>query len=213
VLILLAIKVAGFAKFQYPGAVYYLDWLERACILGVFSFFYRKEISRASRLSEHLTSLNIWTVCLATILIICGNWILDTTMSIFGIRYYWHWLYFPKLEFGLLKMADLALGLFLVAVSEELVFRKLMSEVLLKFTSNRIVLYLVSSFLFAALHLVQNPGVAVKALFFGFVSMYVYRSRGTLLVPIAVHYLTDVYSFFLQTLEQIGIEVFFSSPP
>ena len=107
----------------------------------------------------------------------------------------WRWHSFPRIDDPYLKAFDLTIGLLLVALSEELVYRKLMLDVLAKWQFRLASIYIVSSLLFAALHVYQSAGTTAGAFAAGLILMYVYRKSGTLWVPIAAHYVANLYFF------------------
>ena len=103
---------------------------------------------------------------------------IEIATGILMINYYWGYFYFPSLPLGLLKVVDLTFGLALVALSEELVYRRLMHDVIESYTTKAFIIYFASSLIFAILHVPQDLERASVAFFAGFVLMHVYKSRG-----------------------------------
>ncbi len=99
---------------------------------------------------------------------------------------------FPDIEDPWLSALDLSLGMALVALSEEFVFRYLFARAI---PNSRTALYVLSGLAFGFLHAPQGLGLVVEATFAGIVLMFLYRRTGTLTAPVAVHFLTDLILF------------------
>jgi membrane protease YdiL (CAAX protease family) len=96
---------------------------------------------------------------------------------------------------GWLYLFDISLGLALVALHEEIVFRKLAHHALSHFLPNALAVTLASATIFAAYHWWTGIGNVITALVFGLVAMPCYRRFGSLW-PIGIaHYLVDLWAF------------------
>ena len=194
-LLLIGLGYAGLVKFLFMDYLYPLDWLHRLLILAVFCYFYREDISLPGPVAAYLTFANFRSVVLATLLILVGKRTIDVAAGITQLYLIWDWFHYPLLKAGLLKSIDLTFGVVLVAVTEELVYRKLALRVISQWSRNPWVIYLASSLIFASLHIPQGLDSVAIAFVAGLFLMHAYRSRGTLLVPIAAHYFVDLYIF------------------
>lgn len=105
------------------------------------------------------------------------------------------WSGFPRLPWGGLRVFDLTVGLVLVAVTEEVVFRGVFAQVWAARRYSVLSLYLVSSLAFALLHLWQGTLPLLQAFGASLLLMLVYRRCGALWPPILVHYLFNLFVF------------------
>ena len=113
-----------------------------------------------------------------------------------GARYAEFQLFrFPKIESELVRWADLTVGLFLVAISEELVFRPLFAKVLQSFALSRGVIIWISALAFSAIHWSGGLGTLATALVAGILFMEVYLRIGSVLPLIAAHFLVNFILF------------------
>jgi membrane protease YdiL (CAAX protease family) len=101
----------------------------------------------------------------------------------------------PQVGARYLYWWDLTAGLVLVAISEELVFRKLLWRTLTSRGWSRIWVVLASSAVFALAHWSYGIGAAVGAFLVGVLLMLLYRSTGILTPCVLVHYLTNLFLF------------------
>lgn len=102
---------------------------------------------------------------------------------------------FPPLEDEVLQAVDLTFGLVLVALSEELVFRRLWSDWWTARRGGAAGLYLGSSLVFGLLHLPQGLADTAVAVIWGLLLMALYRRGGGLALVVLVHYLADLWYF------------------
>lgn len=108
----------------------------------------------------------------------------------------WPWLrqnLYPYIESFDLWLFDLTIGLVLVAVAEELAFRKVFHG--LWQDRGWPALSLVSSVAFGLLHAPQGALAVVSTAFAGVLLMKAYRASGTLWVPIGLHYAANLVVF------------------
>ncbi len=190
----------GWVKFYFRDFLYPIDYAERMLIIFVFFFLYRGDLQdlrfnwQFNWKEIQFTSLIIFFAAIYGILL--TDFISNYFLYVFlNVEFYgWGHFYYPESIY--LKIFDLTIGLVLGAISEELVFRKLSTEVLVTRISNRFYLYIVSSLLFAAIHLPQKPDVPLTAFLAGLILLSLYRRTGNLWVPIAAHYLANLYFFW-----------------
>ncbi|MBL8708648.1 MAG: CPBP family intramembrane metalloprotease [Rhodospirillaceae bacterium] len=96
---------------------------------------------------------------------------------------------------GGLYLFDLTLGLALVALHEELVFRKLARAALARLLRHELAVILASALIFAAYHWWTGIGNMAGAFCFGLAAMVCYRRTGVLWPVVVAHYLTDLLVF------------------
>ncbi|GLH81246.1 hypothetical protein SSBR45G_61550 [Bradyrhizobium sp. SSBR45G] len=96
---------------------------------------------------------------------------------------------------GWLYLFDLALGLGLVAVSEELVFRRCAADVLRLWLGNRVLIVLVSSLLFGGYHRWAGLGNVVMATILGAGFMLMLQRSVALWPLVLAHDVVDLIAF------------------
>jgi uncharacterized protein len=104
---------------------------------------------------------------------------------------------FPTIENSMLRWFDLNFGLLLVAISEELVFRKIMLNMLNNIVKNMTFSVVTSSFVFGLVHWSSGLSAVIAAFLHGFVFAIGYVRSGRLLLCIATHYFIDRFGQFL----------------
>lgn len=108
----------------------------------------------------------------------------------------WPWLrqnLYPSIESDALWAFDLIVGLALVAVAEELAFRKVFYS--LWRDHGWPALTLVSSVAFGLLHAPQGAWAVLSTALAGMLLMKAYRASGALWVPIGLHYTANLMAF------------------
>jgi hypothetical protein len=88
---------------------------------------------------------------------------------------------------------DMTLGLGLVAVSEEIVFRGVALSALKPFTRNPVVILLVSSLIFALIHWSTGLGNILDSFAYGLLFMAVTLRTGSIVPATVIHYCLDFY--------------------
>lgn len=194
-LLMLIVMHAGWIKFAFPEQIYMIDVFQRIVVILVLWVTVLK--------SPRVPWRQIIEVCisprhLAFILIsVCGLILLETFVSeivmISRLNQYLNYGRYPEYVGGLARLFDLTVGIFLVAVAEELVYRQLFLSAFKQIKNRVVLLYLGSAIIFAEIHIVQGWDVAIPAFFSGLVLMYAYRKMGTLIVPICIHMLFNQY--------------------
>ena len=182
-------------KFQFQEIIYIIDYLGRILLIGIACYVFQFKIEQFIDRTKLVTISKFWLVLLSTGLILIFAPFNELFFGLFDPYNNLKWNYFPLTKNLYLKIFDLTVGLILVAVAEGLIFRKLFLEVLTKQRFSNISVYLISSSLFALLHLYQSVQITIGAFIAGLVLMYVYKKSGTLWVPIVSHYLVNLYFF------------------
>ncbi len=103
---------------------------------------------------------------------------------------------YPKSTPGFLHGFDLTVGLVLVAVSEETIFRVVLPKFIERFTTSRFWIVLISSFLFSAVHWTNGVGNSVEAFLIGIVFILSIYWSGSVVPAMLGHYLTDLFYFW-----------------
>ena len=114
----------------------------------------------------------------------------------------WLWNILPDLSLGQyprttgwLHLLDLTFGLALVAIHEELIFRRL-ARVAFSRLGNGLAMIATTSLLFALYHWWTGPWNILMVALVGVVLMLLYRAVGALWPAMAVHYCVDLYAFW-----------------
>jgi len=110
-------------------------------------------------------------------------WFPHTKLGSYPILYGWFYLF------------DLTVGLVLVAIQEEIVFRRCTREIFGTHWGQGAAMILFSSLLFAAYHWTIGLGGMASVFFFGIYAMLFLRRTGALWPLIAAHFLTDFVRF------------------
>jgi membrane protease YdiL (CAAX protease family) len=101
---------------------------------------------------------------------------------------------YPKTR-GLLYVIDLTAGIALVAVHEELVFRRL-ARLAFSRLGDGLAMIVTTSLVFALYHWWTGPWNVLMVALVGVLLMTLYRAVGALWPAIVVHYCADLYAFW-----------------
>jgi uncharacterized protein len=96
---------------------------------------------------------------------------------------------------GWLHLVDLVFGLALVAVSEEIIFRRCAQHILQPYLRSNIVFVLATSIMFGAYHWWAGPGIILLATAFGILLMLMLRRSVALWPVMLAHYWVDLIAF------------------
>ncbi len=96
---------------------------------------------------------------------------------------------------GWLHVVDILFGLGLVALSEEIVFRRCARHLLQSYLDDGYALVLATSFLFGAYHWWTGFGNIGAAVVIGGLLMMLHRRSGALWPAVLGHYLADIINF------------------
>ncbi len=188
-LLCVAIFYAGWGKFAFPGySIYIVDYALRVTLCVITIAFG----GLAFCISSGLRSFKTAVLSAGTLVIILVSYKIYRAYYVpipfFGLPL----VSFPNIENEWLSWIDLSLGLMLVALSEEYVFRHLFVRAV---PNSPVLLYLLSSLAFGFLHAPQGLGLVLEATFAGAALMYLYRASGTIVAPVLVHFITDLIIF------------------
>jgi len=92
-----------------------------------------------------------------------------------------------------LILPDLVLGLFFVALSEELVYRRWLLPLIAALAGGRFAAVLLSNIVFALVHVTSGYDEAMTAFFDGCIFSVAFLATRRLSICVAAHYLIDVY--------------------
>jgi membrane protease YdiL (CAAX protease family) len=167
------------------------DYLMRIVCLAILAAppELRKRVYAHEWRDVHLVEMAFWSLTIALFLWVAhGIWpvfaVLIPMPSLGG---------YPELH-GVARLFDLTFGLALVAVEEELLWRRAMRIALVKLGDNsRMVL--VSALLFGVYHWWRGGEAIVAAAVFGGLAMQFYRRTGVLWPMIVTHYVYDLACF------------------
>jgi len=101
---------------------------------------------------------------------------------------------YPRPE-GWLYVLDLTLGLVLVSLHEELVFRKIGYHALKSVLHSEIMIILVSALIFGLYHWWRGAAGIIGAALYGLLAMPCYRRTGSLWPIVFAHFLVDYIAF------------------
>lgn len=170
------------------------DWMKRALVIGLIFAFpavrilaFRKEDDRIYLVPAVVfTTVILWAQTIIYFKFHNNIYRYFEAYSLFSV---------PTAPDINLAFADLTLGLLLVAVSEEYVFRKLMAGYLAD-RYGWLVAIVVSSVAFAAIHWSQGPAGLIVAGIHGVLYAALFCLTGRIWPSIACHYLLDFLVYF-----------------
>ena len=177
----------GWIKFSVPAFLYLIDYVQHLAIIGLYLYFFRKIDLKPSEKVVH----NIAAI-LAGLFIVISYLFFRAIVLKFGVPNAGD--RFPPL-YGWVMGFDLIVGLALTAVAEELVYRKLMVDVIQTYTERPIAVYLTSAAIFALLHANQGTVSAANAFVAGIVLMFLYRWSGSIATAMIAHYFANLLFF------------------
>lgn len=102
---------------------------------------------------------------------------------------------YPTIENPYLYWFDLTFGLALTAISEEFVFRSIAKSVIGKFTNRTSIILIVSALIFTLIHWSHGVPSVGASFFNGIVLMALYLHTRSIVPPIILHYLINVWHF------------------
>lgn len=192
-ILLVCMFFIGWGKFLLEGpSVYFVDYALRISILLVFFLTFRTK----PLLEGHIISKNIFYG------VVLFSFCITVDQLFYGTPWEAHFdvllfkpLKYPKIDNDFLLAFDLSVGLILVGLSEEGVFRVLFSKLAIDGNWSVRKLYGWSSFWFAVIHLPQGLTHTVSAGIFGLLFMYFYRRTGSFLYVAIAHTMIDIWFF------------------
>lgn len=187
----LMIFVVGWTKFMAPSIlIYFLDYAFRiVCLMILLPGHWRRIFTLPPRpwLALALTI----PVLMIDLALLAGYWNLPPAAAapFLGVADY------PRLPPSGLLTFDLTVGIALVALSEEAIFRYLFTQSWAERRGSTEALYVFSSLAFGLIHLPRGIAVVVTAGVIGLLYMWLYRRTQSLWPPMIAHYVTDVVAY------------------
>lgn len=180
----------GWCKFLFDGeTIYYFDYLFRlvviALVIRIWGWDMLKDRPQSFGKAVFLVGLAVYGLSAVEYL---GAGLEDLGLSPPVSL-------FPPIETDALKSFDLTVGIALVALSEEIVFRGAFVRFWQKFQYSEWSLYVTSGLAFGLLHAHQGLSGIILTAVSGTILMTLYRRTGSLWAPILAHYLLDVILF------------------
>lgn len=186
-LALLLLFHVAWMKFLFPEQVYFIDYLQRVIAIGAFVWLVGWPKWRLRPI--------VWSIiaiALVTIAVHFSDLVLTVLSNVFG-PFGARRFGFPPVQNQLLLWFDVTIGLALVAISEELIYRRLLHDQLARLSPSRWMIYLGSGLIFAGLHIIQGAQSALTAFIAGLLLMYLYRLTNSILAPVIAHYLINLW--------------------
>lgn len=192
--LLLALFYAGWVKFLADGTdVYLIDYAQRVLIVAlgwtVLTDGFRRPLPPIT------DRVWLWALGGAAALIAVDTWTGGFAQRAAFDTALFPESGFPPLENEVWQAVDLTFGLVLVAVSEELVFRRLWTDWWDSRRGGGAGLYAGSALVFGLLHLPQGLADTAIACVWGVLLMYLYRRSRCLALVVLVHFLVDLWYF------------------
>lgn len=178
-----------------PSVAYYLAWefIARIVVLAGVALAYRSRIIGAV---ERYAPTHL-----------AAQYFLLTLVAVLFLQWIVHRLYAPYLHYlelfdppfirdTYLAVFDLTAGIVLVAVSEELAFRRLLFALLERCGLGRRGVVLASSVLFGLIHLTSGLADTLTAFLAGLLLGYLFLATGRIGLCIVVHYVDDLLVYW-----------------
>lgn len=102
----------------------------------------------------------------------------------------------PQPSSSILHVLDLSLGLILVAISEELMFRVLIPVFLLRYIKSKTFIFILSSLLFGLAHWAHGAGSVLAGFITGMVWLALVQRTKSVLPSIVSHYAANLWFFW-----------------
>lgn len=192
--LVLVLFYAGWGKFLADDTdVYLIDYAQRALIIALAW----GALTDALRRPLPLITNPVWLSALvgSAAIIAVDTWTAGMASRAAFDTALFPEVSFPPLENEVWQAVDLTFGLVLVAVSEEVVFRRLWAGWWDARRGGTAGLYIGSSLVFGLLHLPQGLADTAIAIVWGVLLMYLYRRSHSLALVILVHFLVDLWYF------------------
>ncbi|MEQ9170719.1 MAG: CPBP family intramembrane glutamic endopeptidase [Rhodospirillales bacterium] len=192
--LLLVLFYAGWIKFLADGTdVYLIDYAQRVLIVALgwaaLSDGFRQPLPPIT------DRVWLWAIAGAAAIIAADTWTGGLAQRAAFDTALFPEAGFPPLENEVWQAVDLTFGLVLVAVSEELVFRRLWADWWDARGGGVAGLYVGSALVFGLLHLPQGLADTAIACVWGVLLMYLYRRSRSLALVVLIHFLVDLWYF------------------
>ncbi|WP_028879604.1 CPBP family intramembrane glutamic endopeptidase [Terasakiella pusilla] len=198
--ILLMLFYIGWIKFPITGdAIYLADYLIRIVML---IFIWRERSVLLSKPNWPL--FHMWLAFpVALIAFIFLHQMLISFEFIHDVNdYFPEPKTYPPIKNVYLLVFDMTIGLLLVAITEEFLFRYKLNEVLKGKSFNLPSRYLITSILFALIHAPQGITALIETFLWGLLFFFLYQKSKSLHFVIVIHFLTNFIIFGLMALER-----------
>lgn len=184
-----------FLRLQQTDPTLWLAW-DYVGRLGALAVLASIPAARAVAFQRTRLGIVWWEVVLWTaVIVLADRYVLDSLRGVINAALPGTRLGSYPETAGWLHWIDIIFGIALVAVSEEIVFRRCARHVVEGWLGNGIAMVVATSLLFGAYHWWTGIGnVIVTALIGGLLMMFYQRSKALWPVVLA-HYLTDVAYF------------------
>ena len=192
--LLLVLFYAGWIKFTAADTdVYLIDYAQRALIIVLGWAALTDSFRRP--LPPITDRVWLWALGGAAAIVAVDTWTGGQDLRAAFDTALFPEVSFPPLENEVWQAVDLTFGLVLVAVSEELVFRRLWADWWNARGGGVTGLYVGSSLVFGLLHLPQGLADTAIAIVWGVLLMALYRQSRSLALVILVHFVVDLWYF------------------
>jgi len=185
----------GWAKFMVPGVgPYYVDYLLRFAML-VFIWPERHVLFQKPGWP------NLWLWGLYGIVLILyiksDHYLYSNETALVLDQYFFQTSSYPAIHDPVLFWFDMTIGLMLVAITEEYIYRYKLNKVLKGFDLGLAVRYIITATLFSLIHLPQGMISLGQTFLWGICLFYLYQKSRSLQFVIFLHFLTNFVVFGL----------------
>lgn len=190
----------GWIKFATPGyGPYYVDYGIRFLMIALI---WRERSVLLTKPSW--PKLSLWGIFSAVLIVyIISNHVIysyDVVNDMNELLY--KTSNYPRIEDMVLLSFDMTIGLALVAITEEFIFRYKLNEFLEGWQVSLPLRYLVSALLFCLIHSPQGLISLVETFIWGIVLFYLYQKSRSLHFVVVIHFITNFVVFGLFALGQ-----------
>ncbi|MGQ0675007.1 MAG: CPBP family intramembrane glutamic endopeptidase [Rhodospirillales bacterium] len=184
-----------------PGVLYWLVWDYTGrfvSLAGVILAYVAGIMGPPPARAPLLKSIAVFVLGLLAVWLMlrCVTPVLGKWLPYF--QYFTH----PHIRDRNLLLFDMVVGAFLVALNEELVFRRLLFSLLERFDLRGLTIILSSSAAFALIHLTSGLASLVGSFLAGLIFASAFYATGRLSISIALHYIGDFVAFGLYALQR-----------
>ncbi|WP_417798612.1 CPBP family intramembrane glutamic endopeptidase [Terasakiella pusilla] len=198
-LLLLSLSYIGWIKFPLEGdAVYGADYVWRLIMLVIIWQ------ERAVLLAEPVwPALRFWFIFALFFLVmfIAHQWLYYFQFTYDLENYFYTPARYPPIKNSLLLVFDMSIGLALVAITEEFIFRYKLNDWLAEKQVGLFTRGLLTSLLFAFMHAPQGVIAIGESFLWGLFLFVVYQKTKSLHFVIVLHFITNFILFGLMALE------------
>ncbi len=195
-LVMLIVMQAGWFKFLAGDWIYPIDYLQRIIVIVIFFVCFADSRSAFPPPTRPLV-VSLIAIAIAFLLFLSS---IGFGISESLLRDYVRYAHFgfPEIDRLDFRIFDHSVGLVLVALSEEMVYRHTAVRVLVRWNLRPIWIYTISATIFALLHAPQGAQGVVISFTAGLVLMYLYRRYHGLWAPVIAHYFVNLMAYHLR---------------